>query len=161
MRLPTLKQSQKTETPPRRYPDNEKLERSANAQTQSRLFARLPLDIRLRIYDELFKSSGLVQHICESPRGDGYTHWPCTADHDGEDARQLELESVRSLVGVVPLWFDPQWQARLQSPWANHWACEEKMKYAYNKELFDGTPRRTAGSGATSFLSLFLTCKKM
>ena len=161
MRLPMLGRTPKIEAPPRRYPDKEQLERTANAQTQSHLFARLPLDIRLRIYEEVFKHSGLVQHVCKSPRGDGYTHWPCSTDHDGEDDRQLELEAIRSQDGVPPLWSDPQWHARLQSPWANHWACGERMGYAYNKELYDGTPRRTVGSGATSFLSLLLTCKKM
>lgn len=69
-------------------PDLEHLEQTADSQRQSALL-RLPAEVRLRIYDEVFREAGLAQHVYVK---DGrYTHTACITDHDAPDERQVEV----------------------------------------------------------------------
>ena len=69
--------------------DLENLERTADPQCQSALL-RLPIEVRVRIYDEVLEEAGRTQHVYVK---DGrYTHTACVTDHDAPDERQVEVE---------------------------------------------------------------------
>lgn len=123
--------------------DPEQLEQTANAQRQS-AFLRLPIEVRHRIYGEVFVEAGLAQHIYVK---DGrYTHTACMTDHDAPDERQVEVEKIYNHRKKRFL-SHPVWSRRLLSSWANHWRCEEAAM--------------EAPPVPTPFIGLLLACKQM
>lgn len=126
--------------------DLENLERTADPQCQSALL-RLPIEVRVRIYDEVLEEAGRTQHVYVK---DGrYTHTACVTDHDAPDERQVEVEKIYNT--NKRFLNNPVWSRRLLSSWSNHWRCEESAVAA----TADGPPT------PTPFLSLLLSCKRM
>lgn len=127
-------------------PDADVFEKTADSQLGSALL-RLPIEVRLQIYDELWEDAGYTRHVYV--KNGAYTHTKCITDHDAEDERQIEVKKIypmseRFLQHSV-------WSRRLVSSWVNHWRCEEAAVAAM-----------TYGSPApTPFLALLLCCKRM
>ena len=66
-------------------------ERTADAQRQSP-FLRLPIEVRRRIYDNVWEDAGHVRHIYVK---DGrYTHTARITKHNGPDERQEEVHKA-------------------------------------------------------------------
>lgn len=123
-----------------------------DAQLQSPIFSKLPLEIRRMIYYEVWQSAGLSQHISPGNGGLG-----CTAclveDHFSDDL----LGGLNTLWDSQPLATDanlysPEWYGHMLSSvhWSNHWRCWE------NKQQKPDV-RRTP----TPFLSMLLCCRIM
>ena len=139
---------------PQLYPDLSAIEASAKSQADSMFLSRLPVDIRLQIYGELWRGAGLSQHIfkradCandgQDRRTSRFTHWPCTTEFSLEDDRQEALAEALEAMGSIPngilggSFANHVWSHRMYSPWYNHWACRRNMRAAYGlgEERFD------------------------
>ncbi|KAI0841213.1 hypothetical protein F5Y06DRAFT_260915 [Hypoxylon sp. FL0890] len=142
-------------------------------QYQSLFFRRLPIEVRNEIYVELWRLSGLEQHIFwhedrKHPRRSHFCRWPCVTPFDVEDERQKELEILfpDALSHPPPMLLSTEWNWRLKSSWYNHWRCEEEMcEHLKNDEA---RPRRAnfpchAYNSLlySPYLPMLLTCKKM
>ena len=121
---------------------------SISLQSQSTFITRLPPEIREAIYLELWRTSGLRQHIVWHGEGTDrhFCRWPCTTRYEVDDRVQLWCEDLRRWLGV-PLGEDiskvPDEEVesvsrRLQSPWMNHWACGERAEGEYGLEATGG-----------------------
>lgn len=106
-------------------------------QRLSLLFG-VPREIRDAIYYEIWQSMGTKQHIFwhgeSSVRPTSrYCLRPCTTTYEVEDSLQSKLEKVWDERGRPQLLEGDDmatWIARLQSPWYNHWRCEEDLSAA-------------------------------
>lgn len=113
---------------------------SAASQIQSSFVNRLPREIRNAIYLELWRSSGLRQHIIlHGPWDDQhFCRWRCSKEFEVQDELQQDIEDLRIQLQVTMGEDLTKYQhervslycRRLQSPWMNHWLCGEQ---AYEK----------------------------
>lgn len=127
-------------------PDADVFGKTADSQLGSALL-RLPIEVRLQIYDELLEDAGYTRHIYV--KNGAYTHTKCITDHDATDERQVEVKKVYPM--SERFLQHPVWSRRLVSSWVNHWRCEEAAVAA----MADGSPV------PTPFLALLLCCKRM
>jgi hypothetical protein len=147
---------------------------TADPQDLAPFFQKLPVEIRLKIYHQVWRNylkprrvgplsagSDLRLHIyTPSPASRKLVHTRCTL-HPGEPgpkdvsvARDIQREDWPS----TPLWYRDAWVLRLN--WGKHWRCQHAVQ-----KQWDVTMRRSAaGSSAAPkapFLPLFLACKRM
>lgn len=128
------------------FPDANLFEQTADSQLGAVLL-RLPIEVRLQIYDELWEDAGYTRHVYVK---DGkYTHTKCITDHDAADERQVEVAKIYPM--SERFLEHPVWSRRLVSSWVNHWRCEEAAVAAMDQ----GPPV------PTPFLALLLCCKRM
>ncbi|KAI1395432.1 hypothetical protein F4819DRAFT_492482 [Hypoxylon fuscum] len=109
-------------------------------QHQSSFLNKLPLEVRRLIYLELWRASGLSQHIIyhknhSDEEKSHFCHWPCISEFDVEDERQNALQALRDQ-DPTPQTEEsemvcPEWYPYLSSRWYDHWKCEENMLKAY------------------------------
>jgi hypothetical protein len=125
----------------------EDLEASSHHQLQSTLFGKLPLEIRRQIYQELWLSSGLSQHVFE--RRGRLQHCPCIIDHDEPDERDdlVEMYRLEKEITDSDSFKHRALHRKLASPWTKHWKCEENLSQ-------NGAP-------PNPFLLSLLSCKRM
>lgn len=123
------------------------LETTSHHQLQSTFFGKLPLEIRRQIYEELWLSSGLNQHIYQK-RG-RFSHCPCVTDHDAADERDDIVENYRLEKSLTnsDSFTDTALHRKLASPWTKHYRCEENLTQ-------NGAP-------PNPFLLTLLSCKRM
>ncbi|KAG7132983.1 hypothetical protein HYQ45_008780 [Verticillium longisporum] len=123
----------------------------ANPQTQSAFITTLPREVRDAIYLELWRSSGLRQHILfHSYESDSnarhFCRWACTTDFCVESPLQQDIEQLRHDLDVplgedIKKNRDPRatlYGRRMQSPWLNHWACGERAEKAHGFDAIMG-----------------------
>lgn len=127
-------------------PDTNVFEETADSQLDSALL-RLPIEVRLQIYDELWEDAGYTRHVFI--RNGAYAHMKCITDHDAADERQAEVEKIYPM--SERFLEDPVWSRRLVSSWVNHWRCEEAAVAAMTEGPQDPSP----------FLPVLLCCKRM
>ncbi|KAF6794651.1 hypothetical protein CSOJ01_13619 [Colletotrichum sojae] len=139
--------------------------RTQHDQLQTKLFGALPAEVREMIYQELWRGSGLGQHIIRTEAG--YAHASCVvyrpADHDEEggegDAPWGSMWMAPDPRGSVPLWYK-----REMSTWCDHWRCEEAREL---REIWRDIGRGRAACRCveaeswTAFMPMMLTCKRM
>ncbi|OLN97729.1 hypothetical protein CCHL11_07896 [Colletotrichum chlorophyti] len=134
---------------------------ATHEQLDAGFFGKLPEEIREMIYQELWRASGLGQHIIRTEAG--YAHSRCllhqrdTTTADGEDPWECNWMSPDAS-GPVPLWFK-----REMSTWCDHWKCEEAT---YEGEILRSVARGRASHCVhidtwSAFLPMMLTCKRM
>lgn len=92
---------------------------SAQRQTASPFFEKLPAEIRQKIYDDLWDLHPTRWHV-DSHKGYPVPVFPCIADPDEEDVRYKKFQSSPRDEAAV-------WEDRLRSPWNNHWKCAEAV----------------------------------
>jgi hypothetical protein len=144
------------------YPNREAIESSAEDQIQSLFFTKTPIEIRNMIYRELWRNSGLSQHIFRRQRVYGnmksrFTHSPCVTQFNVEDQRQKELQKLSIEFDLPPSdggIRNSQWGRRCHSSWYNHWCCLEN-------HINETTGGRAKQHRVEPFLPMLLTCKKM
>lgn len=90
---------------------------TAEPQTSSPFFDRLPFEIREKIFDELWALHDTRWHVHSA--GDHVVPaFPCiTAAHE-EDIRYARFQASRGVEALT-------WESRLRSPWNTHWRCAE------------------------------------
>ncbi|KAM7188824.1 hypothetical protein V8F20_010434 [Naviculisporaceae sp. PSN 640] len=116
---------------------------ATDPQRQSAFITRLPREIRDLIYLELWRASGLRQHILRHYRFQDkqleeahFCRWPCTTEFEVKDGLQEDIGALRRQLGLgLPgssefVWgiTDVRCYRRLRSPWINHWACGERLE---------------------------------
>ncbi len=151
---------------PSLYPDPLSIKEKAHLHSSQSKFFQLPPEVRQTIYLELWRSAGLAQHIFLQ---DGqYAHAPCITKHDVE-----ETQNYFECLGIQKSWDveveDGLNKRRLQSPWCNHWKCEEAILRAQKAEGFgllgmsenNATSARPSPLVLSPFLAALLTCKQM
>jgi hypothetical protein len=123
------------------------LDTTSHHQLQSTFFGKLPLEIRRQIYQELWASSGLDQHIYQ--KGGRFSHCPCTIDHDEPDERDelVELYRLEKDITDCDSFKNSALHQKLSSPWTKHWKCEEHLSQ-------NGAP-------LNPFLLSLVSCKRM
>ncbi|TEA14158.1 hypothetical protein C8034_v003724 [Colletotrichum sidae] len=152
-------------------------------QTQSPFISRLPREVRDAIYLQLWRSTGLRQHILyHGIAGDEhFCRWSCTTEYEVEDKLQQDLEKLRTDLGVS-LGKDmlrgrgdnkPPYARHLQSAWMNHWPCGER---AFNEHDIQAIRGLTTAYGAcwkkdgklklqdpwlSPYIPMLLSCKLM
>lgn len=143
-----------TDTTPEETPriKDPELRRQAYPQGQSHLFRRLPPEIREQIYKEFWVACGVERHAFLEDGNMRYS--PCVTDHEAPDERQLGL--ARDFKKAPQVQWHPEWFLRMQSPWCNHWRCEElweDIKEGRKVDLNDGQNQ--------AFMSLLVSCKRV
>jgi len=135
----------RTELPPA-IPTQD-LESSSHHQLDSTFFGKLPLEIRRQIYQELWLSSGLSQHVYE--RNGRISHCPCVIDHDAADERDdlVEMHRLQKELTNTDSFTDTALHQQLSSPWTKHWKCEEQLNQH--------------GAPPNPFMLSLLSCKRM
>jgi hypothetical protein len=147
---------------------------TADPQDLSLFFQRLPVEIRLKIYHQVWRNylkprrvsptsagSDLRLHIyTPSPASRKLVHTRCTL-HPGEPGPK-DVSVTRDIQSEdwpnTPLWYRDAWVLRLN--WGKHWKCQ----HAVQKQWDITMGRIAAGSSAVPkapFLQLFLACKRM
>ncbi|EGY22673.1 uncharacterized protein VDAG_04111 [Verticillium dahliae VdLs.17] len=140
----------------------------ANPQTQSAFITTLPREVRDAIYLELWRSSGLRQHILfHSYESDcnarHFCRWACTTDFCVESPLQQDIEQLRRDLDV-PLGEDIEknrdprstlYGRRMQSPWLNHWACGERAEKAHGARRRCTSADTPASSSAECLRSIY------
>ncbi len=119
------------------------ISRTADAQLSSTFFGKLPAELRIMIYIEFWRLSGLHQHvgIREYVGNDrAPSHMPCTVGAEYNDVR------IEHFQRADPAEADMWWR-RLKSGWAVHWECEELAE--------------SGGVEWSPFLSVLLACKRL
>lgn len=134
-----------------KYPNLSKFQVTLKDQAKC-LFFRLPVEIRELIYNEIWRTAGLRQHILI--RNGYYTHIRCITDHNAPDERQVEVgrlwgTEIRPFTQGLPS--NGLWNRRLNSGWSNHWKCEERAASRSSSTVLDPAP----------FLPMLLVCKQM
>ncbi|KAK1848078.1 hypothetical protein CCHR01_09323, partial [Colletotrichum chrysophilum] len=143
-----------TDTTPeesRRIKDPE-LRRQAYPQGQSHLFRRLPPEIREQIYKEFWVACGVERHAFLEDGNMRYS--PCVTDHEAPDERQLGL--ARDFRKAPQVQWHPEWFLRMQSPWCNHWRCEELWE-----DIKEGRKVDLNAGQNQAFMSLLVSCKRV
>lgn len=160
---------------------------AANPQLQSAFITRLPRELRDLIYLELWRSSGLRQHIVRhyTLRDKKVEHvhfcrWPCRTDFQVEDGLQQDIDTLRRQLDLdLPETFDPNVYIadipsyrRLRSPWLNHWACGEYVEEVCESDdvtsaistfVIQHPPpcQRRIPTNPSSYIPMLLSCKIM
>jgi hypothetical protein len=152
---------------------------SINPQLQCSFATHLPRKVREAIYLELWRSSGLRQHIMWHPDYSDtirshFCRWPCTTTYQVEDELQEKIEILRQQKNV-PFGDDltsTLLGRRLQSPWLSHWQCgehaEEAHKDATGNHITSGghcwkkSPLHDHDrSSKSAYIPMLLSCKLM
>ncbi|KAJ1326923.1 hypothetical protein MN608_08372 [Microdochium nivale] len=154
-----------------------------NLQLQSSLFGRLPAELRQLIYNECWLASGPQQHIFRNT-GPGrvkrhgsaslddhspapqLTHFPCCKTDDDDDEIAAEHDHIletrrRSRSRVSAYFVDEVWSSRFDSPWLDHWRCEEAMREEAILQDFAGDGDARPARRRTLFLPMLLCCRRM
>lgn len=133
---------------------------TANCQTSSTFFEKLPFEIREKIYDELWQMHDTRWHI-HAPGQHNVPVFPCITPADEEDTRYANFKASRGDEAV-------DWESRLRSPWNTHWKCAEaaatkwsgssrkRKTLATDYIRFSPEYARPAGQGSPLFV-----CKRM
>lgn len=90
---------------------------TADPQTSSSFFEKLPYEIREKIYDELWQLHDTRWHV-HAPAQHSVPVFPCITHANEEDTRYANFRASRGDEAV-------DWEARLRSPWNTHWRCDE------------------------------------
>ncbi|KAK4237695.1 hypothetical protein C8A03DRAFT_34315 [Achaetomium macrosporum] len=156
----------------------EEILRTTDQQDLSPFFTKLPLEIRRKIYLEVWRGylkprrladsapgSNLRVHIyTRSPSATSMCHTRCVV-HPGEPVEEdglaasawpfhtLSPGSARTSHSP-PLWFWDAWFQRLS--WGKHWKCQLSIQKRWDPQTDEERPRDLA-----PFLPMFLTCKRM
>jgi hypothetical protein len=160
----TSQESQSDAKPVKHVPIDE-LQRSVDSQDTSLFFTKLPIELRLKIYREVWANflksrppipghpgTGFRLHIHSMEKaGSPFTHTPCKVQLEnpgalmtahGPDLLVFPGESQEHL----PASYWSEWITKLH--WGRHWACR-KQNY------------RCLKTEAAPFLPLWLSCKRM
>ncbi|KAI1328488.1 hypothetical protein F5Y16DRAFT_369156 [Xylariaceae sp. FL0255] len=146
------KKSAPSHSPSSRYPPNlDAINAAAIDQQESPFFTTLPPEIRLMIYAECWRFSGLAQHWFNIPDRPGVQRAssPCVIDHNSPEPYmdwiydQDAAEKIQSWVHLCQVLLPTQ------SPWRNHWMCRETAKSNHWRQP------------VKIFLPVLLTCRKM
>lgn len=90
---------------------------TAEPQTASPFFDKLPFEIREKIFDELWALHDIRWHVHSA--GDHVVPvFPCITGAHEEDTRYARFQSSRGVEALT-------WESRLRSPWNTHWRCAE------------------------------------
>lgn len=90
---------------------------TADPQSSSPFFDRLPFEIREKIFDELWALHDTRWHVHTA--GDHVVPaFPCITAPDEEDIRYARFQASRGVEALT-------WESRLRSPWNTHWRCAE------------------------------------
>lgn len=158
---------------------------TTDPQLQSAFITRLPREIRDFIYLELWRSSGLRQHILRhytvqgrEPQDAHFCRWPCRTEFQVNDGLQEDIDTLRQQLGLsLPGPSGPElcitdirYYRRLQSPWINHWACGEHAEEVCGSDTTSAAstfvifpppcPRRTQ-TEPSSYIPMLQSCKIM
>lgn len=145
---------------PRWRSDREHLDNViVNSQPGSLFLTHLPLEIRHRIYLELWREAGLEQHIVR--REGRHVRLGCLVDqYSAIDNRQSRIRSEQFVnrLGISCVrYLDSQiWNRRLCSPWSNHWPCEE-----HALALWTDASNVHATEAWAPWMPLMRTCRKL
>ena len=178
---PSCDEPQSAPPPPR--VDRGSLAASAIPQLNSGFFARLPLDVRLLIYEQVWADAGTDQHIVQvrigsapvrprpSRHASAYrelTHFTCVCSAAGESSRK-KMGSGGST--------EAHWAAKNQfmQPWCPHWGCDSvpvNTDYYLSTSTLQPTITTNVGTKmvwleggkgklqpSSPFLGLLLSCK--
>ncbi|KAM7212969.1 hypothetical protein V8F06_011623 [Rhypophila decipiens] len=153
-------------------------------QRQPAFITRLPREIRDLIYLELWRASGLRQHILRHYRFQNkhleeahFCRWPCRTEFEVKDGLQEDIDALRRQLGLsLPgpsesdkVITDVRCYRRLRSPWLNHWACGERLEEESGFEIVTSAPstsvihpppcpRRTPAD-PSSYIPMLQSCK--
>ncbi|KAH7035887.1 uncharacterized protein B0I36DRAFT_319302 [Microdochium trichocladiopsis] len=151
-----------------------------NWQLESSFFGKLPAEIRQLIYKECWLASGPQQHIflrqgqhsTHASEADGsgktssyLTHFPCckTSEDDEEILAEHDhiVEAKRQSRSRSSAYFvDEVWSSRFNSPWLDHWRCEEAMMEESLLREFEHSSGVKARQ-RTLFMPFLLCCRRM
>lgn len=129
---------------------------TAQPQTASAFFDRLPSEIRRKIYQELWDLHDTRWHVQSlGVPGKLGPVFPCITDPEEEDIRWNKYQASLSEDSGI-------WESRLRSPWNAHWKCAE----AASTKLSRLQKRRTVPADPVKFRPLLLSnpllvCKQM
>ncbi|KXH26234.1 hypothetical protein CSIM01_03612 [Colletotrichum simmondsii] len=128
------------------------------------LLGRLPKEIREIVYQQLWRMSGLGQHIILTEAGFGHSR--CLLERpesgtivEGDDAWEFNwMGSDSDARGSVSLWYK-----REMSAWCDHWKCEEARD---ERQIWRDIARCRTGHGvsfgtSSPYLPMMLTCKTL
>lgn len=90
---------------------------TAELQTASPFFDKLPFEIREKIFDELWAFHDTRWHV-HSAGEHVVPVFPCITDAHEEDTRYAHFQTSRGVEALT-------WESRLRSPWNTHWRCAE------------------------------------
>lgn len=90
---------------------------TAELQTASPFFNKLPFEIREKIFDELWALHDTRWHV-HSAGEHVVPVFPCITGPDEEDTRYSHFQTSRGSDALA-------WESRLRSPWNTHWRCAE------------------------------------
>lgn len=90
---------------------------TAEPQTASPFFDKLPFEIREKIFDELWAFHDTRWHV-HSAGEHVVPVFPCITDAHEEDTRYAHFQGSRGVEALT-------WESRLRSPWNTHWRCAE------------------------------------
>lgn len=129
---------------------------TADPQTASPFFDRLPFEIREKIFDELWALHDTRWHVHSA--GDHVVPvFPCITGAHEEDIRYARFQASRGVEALT-------WESRLRSPWNTHWRCAEaaavratNLRTGRTASPRDYVRRRPSFASATSPL---LVCKR-
>ncbi|KAJ4417541.1 hypothetical protein N0V82_006100 [Gnomoniopsis sp. IMI 355080] len=134
----------------------DRLAATAQPQTGSPFFERLPSEIRQKIYQELWDLYDTRWHVhtlgVPGPLGPVF---PCITTPEEEDIRWNKFQtSLSEDLGI--------WESRLRSPWNAHWKCAE----AASTKLSRLQKRRATPADPVKFRPLLLSspllvCRRM
>ncbi|KAI8712843.1 hypothetical protein NCS52_01383700 [Fusarium sp. LHS14.1] len=123
-----------------------------NPQSNSPL-VKLPREVRDAIYLEVWRLTGLRQHIVahwgssDQDSKPHYCRWKCcTPEFEVEDRLQEEIDQERIRRGITlgeyfsykPVTPRLDYQGFLSSPWDNHWECWLEITQGYGREYIEG-----------------------
>lgn len=126
---------------------------TADSQPASLFLTTLPLEIRKMVYEELWRSSGLRQHIFHVKDDKKFSICRCVADPDAEDVRFDKFMDMLSDEREV-------WNARLKTEWNIHWKCGEFNSHTDDQLVYrDVEP--TQNEAPLALVPLSLACKRL
>lgn len=134
----------------------DQLAATAQQQTASPFFDRLPSEIRQKIYEELWRLHDTRWHVHSiSGRDAPGPVFPCIITPEEEDIRYSRFQaSLSEDIGI--------WESRLRSPWNAHWKCAEaaaaKLSRLRKRRIVPTDPIRFQPLMLSSPL---LVCKQM
>ncbi|KAF3767949.1 hypothetical protein M406DRAFT_70053 [Cryphonectria parasitica EP155] len=141
----------------------------ASKQIQSRFFARLPLEIRRLIYNELFRATNplMKMHLHSSYHGAQLTMTPCLYTPKAmfstlDDERDpMQTEPWPGWKGRIqpPRWFWYAWGLRLK--WRGHWKCQAAEMMQWKAQGDGSCVDLRKGGRASGLMGVFLCCTRM
>ncbi|KAF2220090.1 hypothetical protein BDZ85DRAFT_267172 [Elsinoe ampelina] len=153
-----------------------------NSQADSAFVRMLPPEIRHMIYLELWRMTGLRQHIIWHGPEDSahFCRWPCSTQYQRNDPVQEELEQIRQELGIPlgeRIFGDKHPRLtplcrRMQSPWLNHGNCGEDVFTKYGEKAIVGMtsftscwkpdqPAHLRELVTAAYMPMLLCCKLM